>query len=215
MQTYNKNRWENQQYFPEVFIEKKALQGVFSKPCEQMDVALSPCKGYPSLTFLKEAADRFKKARRERKIPIILYFGDYDPSGEDIPRSIKENLFEMGALVKVKRISLLEEQVIDWNLPPAPAKKTDSRTAKWDGLGQVELDAVHPDKLRRLCLDAINEVFDQELYDELMIKEHKERSEYQAILKKFVSEELKTKKGFRFNFLPILFFIQKVSLNLY
>lgn len=190
LHTYHKNRWENQPYFPEVFIEKKALQGVFQKPCEQMDVALSPCKGYPSLTFLKDAADRFKKARRERKIPIILYFGDYDPSGEDIPRSIKENLYNMGVTVEVKRISLLEEQVIEWNLPPAPAKKTDSRTANWEGLGQVELDAVHPDKLRRLCLDAIDEVFDEELHDELMIQEEEEKTEYQSILKKFVAEEL-------------------------
>lgn len=29
MDIYYKNRWENQPYYPEVFIEKKALQGVF------------------------------------------------------------------------------------------------------------------------------------------------------------------------------------------
>lgn len=96
----------------------------------------------------------------------------------------------MGVTVEVRRISLLEEQVVEWNLPPAPAKKTDSRTANWEGLGQVELDAVHPDKLRRLCLDAIDEVFDKELHDELMIQEEEEKTEYQSILKKFVAEEL-------------------------
>lgn len=191
LKNYYKNRWENQPYYPEVFIEKKALQGVFQQPCETMEVSLSPCKGYPSLTFLKDASDRFKKARRERKKPIILYFGDYDPSGEDIPRSIEQNLYDMGVTVEVRRISLLEQQVLDWNLPPAPAKKTDSRTANWEGLGQVELDAVHPDKLRRLCLDSIQELFNEELHEELLEQESKEKEVYQGILKQFIIDELK------------------------
>ena len=40
MNNYTKNRWENQPYFPEVFIEKKALQGVFGEPCSEMEVGL-------------------------------------------------------------------------------------------------------------------------------------------------------------------------------
>lgn len=59
---YYKNRWENQPIYPEVFIEKKALQGVFDEPCKNMDVALCPCKGYPSLTYLYDAAQRFIEA---------------------------------------------------------------------------------------------------------------------------------------------------------
>jgi hypothetical protein len=50
---YSKNKWENQPYYPEVFIEKKALQGVFEDVCQEWSVALNPCKGYPSLTFLR------------------------------------------------------------------------------------------------------------------------------------------------------------------
>ena len=91
MKNYFKNRWENQEYYPEVFIEKKALQGVFQNICRQYDVALGACKGYPSLTFLYESQLRFNSAIYNGKKPIIIYFGDYDPSGEDIPRSIYEN----------------------------------------------------------------------------------------------------------------------------
>lgn len=91
IRTYYKNRWENQPFVPEVWIEKKALQGVFKDPCDELDVALAPCKGYPSLTFLNEARERFQQVKNSGKIPVILYFGDYDPSGEDIPRSIEEN----------------------------------------------------------------------------------------------------------------------------
>ncbi|CAA0230047.1 hypothetical protein [Tenacibaculum maritimum] len=191
MKSYYKNKWENQPYYPEVFIEKKALQGIFEKACFPKGVALGACKGYPSLTFLNEAAERFKAAKRNGKKPVILYFGDYDPSGEDIPRSIKENLKELGVpSIKVKRISLLHEQVLQWKLPPAPVKVGDSRSANWDGLGQVELDAVEPNKLKKLCREAIDSIFDYNLYDELNDIEDKEREIYQRELKDYVNNGL-------------------------
>ena len=189
MQSYYRNRWENQPVYPEVLIEKKALQGVFESVCYRNRVALGACKGYPSLTFLNEAAERFIKAEQNGKIPTIIYFGDYDPSGEDIPRSIKENIISLGCeSIEVKRIALLHEQVIEWKLPPAPAKVTDSRTAKWEGLGQVELDAVKPEKLQSLCQEAIDSVFDSDLYDQLIEKEDSERIIYQRELRKYVDE---------------------------
>lgn len=187
MDIYYKNRWENQPYYPEVFIEKKALQGVFQSPCTRNNVALGACKGYPSLTFLNEATQRFKEAEERGKIPVIIYFGDYDPSGEDIPRAIEENIKRLGCeSIEVHRIALMEHQVVEWKLPPAPAKETDSRTANWDGLGQVELDAVKPEKLQQMCMDAISELFDDGLYDELNEQEEEERVIYRSQLREYV-----------------------------
>ncbi len=189
MEYYRTNRWENQEYYPELWIEKKALIGTFKRPCDNWDVALSACKGYPSLTFLYEASQRFDEAEGKGKKPIILYFGDYDPSGEDIPRSIKENLWkDFGVDVEVKRIALMEDQVVKWNLPPAPAKSGDSRTASWDGLGQVELDAVSPERLSVLINNSIQDIFDDDAYNELQEREDQEREQYQAELKKYVNE---------------------------
>ncbi len=188
MRNYSKNRWENQPYYPEVFIEKKALQGVFQSVCIRNDVALGACKGYPSLTFLNEATQRFAKTERNGKIPVILYFGDYDPSGEDIPRAIQENIAKLGCeSIEVRRFALLHEQVVAWNLPHAPAKEGDSRTAKWDGLGQVELDAVRPEKLQKLCQEAIDSVFDRELFDLLEQREETERETYIDELREYVN----------------------------
>ncbi len=186
MNYYFKNRWENQPYYPEILIEKKALQGVFQNVCSMNRVALGACKGYPSLTFLHDLYLRFSKARDEGKIPIIIYFGDYDPSGEDIPRSIQDNLSRFGVEVEVKRVALMHEQVLEWKLPPAPTKDTDTRAAKWEGIGQVELDAVRPEKLQALCQEAIDSIFDKDLYDELNEVETEERVTYRAALKEFV-----------------------------
>lgn len=191
MHSYSKNRWENQPYYPEILIEKKALEGVFAKPCAKWDVAVGACKGYPSLTFLFELSERLREAQNERKQPIILYFGDYDPSGEDIPQSIGENLEKFGVYgVEIRRIALMEQQVIEWKLPPAPAKETDSRTANWDGLGQVELDAVKPEKLIAMLDDALGEIFDNDLYDELNQAEEEERELFQTELRRYVTEEI-------------------------
>lgn len=191
MHSYYRNRWENQPYYPEVFIEKKALQGVFETICRRNDVALGACKGYPSLTFLHDASKRMAEAIAAGHKAIILYFGDYDPSGEDIPRSIKENLLRFGNLqeddIEVRRIALMEQQVIDWQLPPAPVKIGDSRTAAWDGLGQVELDSVEPHKLQQLCTDAIADVFDSAIYEGVQERETAERSDFQQQLRDFVN----------------------------
>lgn len=182
--SYSKNRWENQPIYPEVFIEKKALQGVFERPCRRWNVALNPCKGYPSITFQYEAKLRFAAAARAGKECAIIYFGDYDCSGEDIPRSIGESLSTMGVDVDVRRVALLEEQVLDWGLPPAPTKSTDSRSVNWDGIGQVELDAIKPNRIVELLDEALSEVFDEELYAELREQEAIELVEFREILKR-------------------------------
>lgn len=189
---YYLNRWENQPIYPEVLIEKKALEGVFYKTCMTNGVALGACKGYPSLTFLHDISFRIKEAEYRGKQPIILYFGDYDPSGEDIPRALRENLIQLGCNeeLEVRRICLNEDQVIDWGLPPAPTKDTDSRSVHWTGLGQVELDAVKPEKLMNLLQGAIDEVFDVELYDELREREKREATMYRTELKEFIENNL-------------------------
>lgn len=185
MESYNKNMWENQDYYIEIWIEKKALQGIFEPICQKYDVALAPCKGYPSLTFLNDAADRFKSTQMSH-VPIILYFGDYDPSGEDIPRAIAENLERLGVKIQVKRILLLYKQVIDWQLPPAPIKPGDSRSAKWGGVGQVELDAIEPKELQKYIEQAILEYRDDDKYSHLKETEADESSEFAEILKEYV-----------------------------
>jgi hypothetical protein len=72
-------------------------------------------------------------------------------------------------------------------LPGVPPKSTDSRTANWDGSSAVELDAVDPKMLAKMCEDAIKEFFDEDLFAELEAREDKEREEYQAALKTFVN----------------------------
>ncbi len=186
MESYNLNKWENQPEYVEIWIEKKALQGVFESPCNRFAVGLAPCKGYPSLTFINEAKERFENAIEREQIPIILYFGDHDPSGEDIPRAVKDNLERMGCDIEVERIALNQQQITEMRLPSAPAKLTDTRTKNWNGLGVVELDAVEPNTLTEMVTVAIQRHFDSSLHTELKERENTEREQYQIALKEFV-----------------------------
>lgn len=185
--SYNLNRWSNQPVYVEVMIEKKALQGVFEGVCSSRDVGLLACKGYASLTALYEAYQRFLEAEAEGKELVILYFGDHDPSGDDIPRSLIENMARMGVRVELDRRALTREQVIDMNLPPAPTKASDTRSANWDGLGQVELDAIDPKTLEAMCREAIDEYFDRDLYDDLIELETEQKDKYQKELIEYVT----------------------------
>lgn len=185
MEYYNKHRWENQEKYIEVWIEKKALQGVFENSCH--NVGLGPCKGYPSLTFLREAKTRFSGIQEMGKEVIMLYFGDYDPSGEDIPRSIKENLSRMGCDIIVERIALNQDQIDEMGLPSVPAKSTDTRSKTWEGEGVVELDAVEPRTLARICKEAIERHFDQDKYQELNDQEEDEKKIYKRKLKQYIN----------------------------
>lgn len=187
MESYHLERWSNQEYYIEVWIEKKALQGVFEHPCDMNGVGLFPCKGYPSITALYEASNRFQDAIANDKKIIILYFGDYDPSGEDIPRSVHENIGRLHCDIEIKRIALHPEQISAMGLPGVPPKQTDSRTRNWDGASVVELDAVEPKTLEEMCESAIREYFDTDKHEELMERERIERAKYQRELKKHVN----------------------------
>jgi hypothetical protein len=187
MVSYHLERWSNQDTYVEVWIEKKALQGVFEHPCIIAGVGLFACKGYPSVTALYEASNRFKEAINNNKKIVILYFGDFDPSEEDIPRSVKENVTRLNTVIEVVRIALHPEQIEEFNLPGVPPKRTDSRTANWDGGSVVELDAVEPNTLEKMARDAIAEYFDEDKHEELKERERTERARYQRELKDFVN----------------------------
>ncbi len=188
MDGYSRNRWENQPRFLEVWIEKKALQGVFGPVCTSHDVALCPCKGYPSLTFLHDASERFFEAEDRNQVPTIVYFGDRDPSGEDIPRAIRDSFtMDFGVDVDVQVIGLTEQQCLDLHLPAAPVKPGDSRSVNFTGLGQIELDAVRPEMLQEWAEHAIEDNFDELLYEDLQSKEEKERKTYRTALHEYVA----------------------------
>jgi hypothetical protein len=55
--TYRRSLWDNQSAYIEVWLEKEALAGVVYDATAQYDVPLMVTRGYPSLSFLANAAE--------------------------------------------------------------------------------------------------------------------------------------------------------------
>ena len=74
----------------------------------------------------------------------ILYFGDFDPSGEDMVHSLGKRLGELDCRPEIIKCALTKEDIEHYHLPPDFAKKSDSRAAAFiekHGDISVELDA--------------------------------------------------------------------------
>jgi len=177
-QRFNRPRWEGQDTYVEVWVEKEALAGVFESVADELKVVSFPNRGYTSVTLLHEAAERFRAAESHKR-PMILYFGDFDPSGQDIERNIRDKLNDtFGVDVGVDRVALTREQIDERELPPQPAKSSDSRYEDFveeHGDIAVELDALPPEDLRDMVRDAVSEYFDTSVHDEVLAEQDRDR----------------------------------------
>jgi hypothetical protein len=170
---YRKSLWDDIDAYAEVWLEKDALAGVVMPITAAYDVPLMVSRGYASLSFLHSAADYIK----DLGVPTYIYhLGDFDPSGINAGEKIEETLREMApdAEIYFERIAVTERQIAQWNLPSRPTKATDTR-AKNFGAISVELDAIEPDILRALVLDAIENHLPPAQFNVLKAAEETER----------------------------------------
>ena len=198
---FNLPRWLNQPYYAEVWIEKFALAATFMNWVGDLNVVLVPSRGYSSWTFLKDAAARFLTNADDKKA-VILYFGDFDPSGKDIERFIAEALEWFGVEVEIKAIAVSEEQIERYNLPSTPedvkerAKlRRDPRFKDWEhGMFRVELDALMafvPDEFERIVKESVSEYFDEEIYLLVLERQDEEQVEVWETAKHLIDEKMR------------------------
>src|SRR5258706_12213234 len=86
------DKWADQTYRVEIWVEKDALEGVVGKAARDLDVQFFSCRGYASATSIWDAGQRLKKYAEADQEPVILHLGDHDPSGIDMSRDIEERV---------------------------------------------------------------------------------------------------------------------------
>ncbi|KKN68945.1 hypothetical protein LCGC14_0446300 [marine sediment metagenome] len=86
------DKWTDQSYRIEVWVEKEALAGVIGKAAEASDIAWFACRGYVSQSEMWGAAQRLLKYIEGGQAVRILHLGDHDPSGIDMTRDIAQRL---------------------------------------------------------------------------------------------------------------------------
>ena len=165
--SYRTRRWADQRHYVEVMVEKEALAAILEPVANKYHVLLLANKGYSSISAVFDAAKRFKHWSKRGKTCHILYMGDHDPSGLDMPRAIKEQLSLFRCALEVERIALTMEQIKEYKLQSYLAKKKDPRFPQYSedfGNECWELDALDPPKLTGILKKNILKYLDLEKY---------------------------------------------------
>lgn len=146
----------------EVWIEKQALLNIVEPIADKYCRQVMCCKGYNSITFQADFYKRATEAIMKGYQPVVLYFGDWDPSGVSMINAAMQTLEDELDLFGVDfyRCGINPEHFHLIEADPVPLKKTDSRTKKFikeHGPTCYELDAFHPLELQELVKKSIRQ----------------------------------------------------------
>ena len=183
---YRRDVWASQPRYLEVWLEKDALSGIFEDVLDPYGVTLNVGRGYDGWDSIRNAAKRFGAGTGAD----VLYFGDFDPSGEDMVRSLRERLAHFECFPEVPKCALTAEDVDRYDLPPDFAKTTDTRHAKFVaryGDVAVELDALPMEVLREQIEEEVKARMDLDSLAAVREEEQVEREQMVAALRRVVS----------------------------
>jgi len=182
-------KWERQPKRAVICLEKAALADAVSVLTRGWRVEVHVMRGYSSTTHMKKLAEKIGFLAEEARVHVLL-LTDFDPSGQDIARYVKETLLrDFGVDCEVEKVAVTLDQIQRYGLPHRPedaeerAKMArDPRFKNWGhGFFRVELDALLayvPDELSRILNDAIAKRFDPGV--EASVKAEAERLEAEA-----------------------------------
>lgn len=178
--------WADQQWRPEVWVEKEALAGVVGDICNRLRVDYFAVRGYNSQSEQWRAGRRFAGYVARGQRPIVFHLGDHDPSGIDMTRDNRERLSMFaGTPVIVERLALNYSQIEELRPPPNPAKMTDARAADYVskyGHASWELDALSPAYIRDLISSAVRRVRDESVWDASLLREASDMETMDAMI---------------------------------
>ncbi len=184
---YRLDRTAGQERSVYLGVEKAGLVVQLEAWFGHLGVPVLALGGYASETYAQDILGDVGRAGRPA---VLLYAGDFDPSGEDIDRDFVERT---DCWAKVVRVALDAEQVRAHELPVNPGKATDSRAAgflaRHGELVQVELDALPPETLHSLYEAALSKYWDTSTFDQVLDQERIDRAQIQEALDSLNEED--------------------------
>ncbi|OLD63276.1 MAG: hypothetical protein AUF65_02650 [Chloroflexi bacterium 13_1_20CM_50_12] len=169
--------WRGQPQKVEIWVEKEAMAALVRtivsrtgmKGLDDLRVPVCINKGYGSVTVIKDAAERYGTGKGW----TLLYIGDFDPSGLDIDRALRDGLRKYGARPNIERVALTQEDTISL-IPMAglSLKKSDSRYKQFVelyGLEQqgYEIDSLPVHLLRKKLIQKLSLYMDFDAFKKL------------------------------------------------
>jgi hypothetical protein len=130
--------WTDQPARIEVWLEKDALSGIFEDILGPYGVTLNVGRGFDGWSSIYAASQRLGDD------DTVLYFGDFDPWGEDMMRSLRARLRNLGSRPELVKSALLFDDIERYRLPPDFTKATDTAATRR-----------HEENERRLLIGAL------------------------------------------------------------
>lgn len=194
---YRRNPWLDQDSYIEVWLEKDALSTVVSRIATDIyGVPVAVNRGYGSFSFIREGAERIES---NDKSLHILYFGDFDPSGEDMVRDLQNRIVKYSSgerVARVHKIALTKAQIKEYDIPEVPPKEKDVRTEAFiekHGSKTAELDAIDPKVLQAIVKEAIENYIDPRRWNATNDKSTEDKrqiTEMMIIIKRCMSDAM-------------------------
>jgi len=188
---YKRDLMQSQDRYVEVWLEKDALSSIFTRITESYTVPVTVCRSFSSVSFLNDFRNRLSGYANKKA--VMLYFGDFDPSGVEMLESMKTTLTEELEIhgIEFKRIALNKDDIFSYNLPhdPDALKESDTRAKKFKeryGTYAVELDALRPDVLEEKIKNAIESELDIEAFNSEIKKHNEEINLLESLREKVV-----------------------------
>ena len=178
---YRRDFWQHQPQRVLIVSEKGTVRGVLAPVLEELGVGFRVMHGFSSATAVYDIAQDC-----DGRPLIILYIGDYDPSGMFMSEvDLPERLAKYdGNHVQVKRIALTQaHHSLPWF--PASDKKWDTRYpwfVRNYGDRCWELDALDPNDLRALVRKAIRREIEPKAWKRCAVVEKAERESLRHVL---------------------------------
>jgi len=183
---YRLDRQLNQDFYLEVWSEKDALSDILYRVTSHYHVYLQIVRGFDSTSSIYKGSKRFLKHKKNDQDPILLYVGDHDPSGLEMIRDIRERLEILGIDIEIDHVALTMDQIKKYNPPPNLTKKADSRSPKYiEEFGNTswEVDALHPEDLKKILIDKIENWIDVVEFEGMIEQEEEDKEELRKLIK--------------------------------
>jgi hypothetical protein len=183
--SYRRDFWNQQPARVEVWSEKGTIRGVLAPVLDEYAVGFRVMHGFASATAVYDVAQG-----DDGRPLIVLYVGDYDPSGmfmseRDLPDRLEKY---DGAHVKLRRIALTREQTTGLLSFPATDKKKDKRYpwfVRNFGRECWELDALDPNVLRDIVQAEIEAEIEPEAWARCVTVNEAEQASLRHVLDKW------------------------------
>ena len=159
-----------------VLFEAEAMYSQFAHYTGPYHVSLVPFRGDYSIEKKWELAKTMESLHRAYRRPVkIIYFGDLDPKGLQIPDSALKDIRAWCSVpFSFERIGLLEEHVRRWSLPDNPERP-----------GQYQWEALSDEAARELILGALDKMVDLDAIGRVVEAEVEATERWRAALEKF------------------------------